>query len=33
MDFPDNVFISFLDLDSGIYFAGKGTVTSLSAFI
>ncbi len=32
MDFPGDAFHSFLDLDSGIYLAVNGTVTSLPVF-
>ncbi len=33
MDFPGDAFHTFLDLDSGIYLAVNGTVTSLPVFI
>ncbi len=33
MDFPGDAFHTFLNLDSGIYLADDGTVTSLPAFI
>ncbi len=33
MDYLDDVFHTFLSLDSGIYLVVKGTVTNLSVFI
>ncbi len=33
MDYPGDAFHTFLDLDSGIYMAVNGTVTSLQVFI
>ncbi len=33
MDYPGDAFHSFLNLDSGIYLAVNGTVTSLPVFI
>ncbi len=33
MDYFDDVFHTFLDLDSVIYYAVNGTVTSLPVFI
>ncbi len=33
MDYSDDVFHTFLGLDSGIYLAVNGTVTSLPVFI
>ncbi len=33
MEYPGNVFLTFLDLDSVIYLKVNGTVTSLPVFI
>ncbi len=33
MDYFDDVFHTFMDLDSAIYYAVNGTVTSLPVFI
>ncbi len=33
MEYPGDAFHTFLDLDSGIYLAVNGTVTSLPVFI
>ncbi len=33
MDYSDDAFHTFLDLDSGIYLAVNGTVTNLPVFI
>ncbi len=33
MDYFDDVFHTFLDLDSGIYLAVNGTVTNLTVLI
>ncbi len=33
MDYSDDVFHTFMDLDSAIYYAVIGTVTSLPVFI
>ncbi len=33
MDYSDDVFYTFMDLDSAIFYAVNGTVTSLPVFI